>query len=104
MSINIEGESNEAICTASLTLIAAVLAGGGVHAAIYHYTDHWDYIRKPALGAGEFDARLQADAATCDAMVGAQHGAPTPGLRSMVWLAPSHLILPVVPICRNQHP
>jgi hypothetical protein len=67
---------------APLALLAAVLAGGPAHAAAYHYTDHWDYIGKPALGAAEFDARLQADAATCDSMVGAQHGAPTPAHRS----------------------
>jgi hypothetical protein len=66
---------------ASLALLAEVVAGGAAHAATYHYTDHWDYIRKPALGAAEFDARLQADAATCDTMVGAQHGTPTPGYR-----------------------
>ena len=62
---------------APLALLAAALAGGSVHAATYHYTDHWDYIAKPALGAAEFDDHLHADAATCDSMVGAAHGAPT---------------------------
>jgi hypothetical protein len=61
---------------APLAMLAA-LAGGSAHAATYHYTDHWDYIGKPALGAAEFDDRLQADAATC-----AQRGAPTAGYRS----------------------
>ena len=64
-----------------VALLAAALTGGA-HAATYHYTDHWDYIARPALGAAEFDARLQADAASCDAMVGAQHGSPTPSYRS----------------------
>ena len=68
--------------TAPLVLLAAILAGGAVHAATYHYTDHWDYIRKPALGEAEFDARLQTDAATCDSMIGAQHGMPTSAYRS----------------------
>ena len=67
---------------APLALLAAALAGASAHAATYHYTDHWDYIAKPALGAAEFDDRLQADAATCDSIVGAQHGAPTAGYRS----------------------
>ena len=67
---------------APLALLAAALAGGSVHAATYHYTDHWDYIAKPALGAAEFDDHLHADAATCDSMVGAAHGAPTAGYRS----------------------
>jgi len=66
---------------ASLALLGASLAGGAAHAATYHYTDHWDYVRKPALGAAEFDARLQVDAANCDAAVGIQHGAPTSGYR-----------------------
>jgi hypothetical protein len=65
----------------SLALLAAICAGGATRAATYHYTDHWDYIRKPSLGA-EFDARLQADAASCDSMVGAQRGAPTSSYRS----------------------
>jgi hypothetical protein len=65
----------------SLALLAAVFAGGAAQAATYHYTDHWDYIRRPALGAAEFDARLQSDAATCDAEAGSQHGAPTPAYR-----------------------
>ncbi len=67
---------------ASLVLLAGLLASGAAHAATYHYTDHWDYVRKPALSDAEFDGRLQADAASCDAMVGAQHGAPTAGYRS----------------------
>jgi hypothetical protein len=67
---------------ASLALLAEVLAGGAAHAATYHDIDHWDYIRKPALNAAEFDARPQADAASCDTMIGAQHGAPTPLYRS----------------------
>jgi hypothetical protein len=68
--------------TASLALLVAVLAGGAAQAAAYHYTDHWDYVGRPALADAEFDARLQADAASCDSMIGAQHGAPTPGYRS----------------------
>jgi hypothetical protein len=58
-----------------------LLAGGAAHAATYHYTDHWDYIGRPRLAAAEFDARLQADAASCDAMVGAQQGSPTASYR-----------------------
>ena len=67
---------------ASLALLAAALAGDAAHAATYHYTDHWGYVGSPALSDAEFDDRLQADAASCDAMVGAQHGAPTSGYRS----------------------
>jgi hypothetical protein len=67
---------------APLALLAAIIAGGAAHATAYHYTDHWDYIGKPALGAAEFDARLQDDAATCDSMVGAQRGSPTAAYRS----------------------
>jgi hypothetical protein len=33
---------------APLALLAAALAGGSAHAATYHYTDHWDYVAKPA--------------------------------------------------------
>jgi len=72
---------------APLALLAAALAGGSVHAATYHYTDHWDYVARPALSAAEFDDRLQADAATCDSMVGAAHGAPNAGYRLLCALA-----------------
>jgi hypothetical protein len=67
---------------APLALLAAVLAGGAAHAAAYHYTDHWDYIATPALGDAEVDDRVQADAATCDGVVGAQRGSPTAAYRS----------------------
>jgi hypothetical protein len=63
-------------------LFAALLAGGAANAATYHYTDHWADIHRPALGAAEFDARLQADAATCDGMVGPARGVPTAAYRS----------------------
>jgi hypothetical protein len=58
------------------------LACGAANAASYHYTDHWDYIRKPALSDAEFDAQLQADASTCDSMVGPASGMPTRAYRS----------------------
>jgi len=70
------------LAIAPLALLAAALAGGAAHAASYHYTDHWDYIAKRGLGAAEADDRLQADAATCDSMVGAQQGSPTATYRS----------------------
>ena len=63
-------------------LLAAVLIGGAANAASYHYTDHWDYIRKPALSDAEFDAQLQADASACDRMVGPASGMPTRAYRS----------------------
>ena len=63
-------------------LLTALLLSGATHAATYDYTDHWADMRKPALGAAEFDAQLQSDAAACDGMVGAQHGAPTAGYRN----------------------
>jgi hypothetical protein len=70
------------LATTSLVLLAAVFAGTAAHATAYHYTDHWDYVRKPALSAAEFDARLQGDAASCDSMAGAQRGMPTRAYRS----------------------
>jgi hypothetical protein len=42
----------------AIALLAAALAGGSAHAATYDYTDHWDYVARPALGAAEFDDRL----------------------------------------------
>jgi hypothetical protein len=66
----------------SIALLTAVLVSGAANATTYHYTDHWADIHKPALSDAEFDARLQADASTCDSMVGAQRGAPTPAYRS----------------------
>jgi hypothetical protein len=42
----------------NVALFAALLVGGAADAATYHYTDHWDYIRKPALSDAEFDAQL----------------------------------------------
>ena len=63
-------------------LLSALLVGGSANAATYNYTDHWDYVRKPALGDAEFDAQLQADAATCDSMVGPARGMPTRAYRS----------------------
>ena len=48
---------------APLALLAAALAGGSVHAASYHYTDHWDYVAKPALGATSHAALVQLRAA-----------------------------------------
>ena len=77
---------------APLALLAAALAGGSVHATSYNYTDHWDYIAKPALRAAKFDDRLQADAATCDSTVGAAHGAPNAGYRGCM---PAWLEIPV---------
>lgn len=65
----------------SAALLATLLGCGAANAAAYHYTDHWDYIRKPALSDEETDARLQADAGTCDSMVGAQAGMPTASYR-----------------------
>jgi hypothetical protein len=65
----------------NITLIAALLVGGAAQAAAYHYTDHWDYIRKPALSDAEFDSQLQADASTCDSMVSPARGMPTPAYR-----------------------
>ena len=62
-------------------LLTALLVGGAANAATYNYTDHWDYIRRPALSATEFDAQLQSDASTCDSMVGPAHGTPTPAYR-----------------------
>jgi hypothetical protein len=70
------------LAVAHLVLLAALVASPAANAATYHYTDHWADIHKPALSDDEFDARLQADAATCDSTVGAQHGRPTPGYRS----------------------
>jgi hypothetical protein len=68
--------------TGSVALLAALLVGGAANAASYNYTDHWDYIRKPALSAAESDTQLQADAGGCNGMVGEQHGMPTPDYRS----------------------
>jgi hypothetical protein len=65
----------------NVALFAALLVGGAADAATYHYTDHWDYIRKPALSDAEFDTQLQADASTCDGTVGAAQGMPTPAYR-----------------------
>lgn len=65
----------------NVALLAALFIGGAANAATYHYTDHWDYIRKPALSDAEFDAQLQTDASTCDSMVGPAHGMPTPAYR-----------------------
>jgi hypothetical protein len=55
-----------------LALLAAAVTSGAAAAATYHYTDHWDYIGRPALDDTEFDIRLQADAASCDDTAGAQ--------------------------------
>ena len=66
----------------SIALFTTLLACAAASAATYHYTDHWDYVRKPALGDAEFDAQLQADAATCDSMVGPARGMPTRAYRS----------------------
>jgi hypothetical protein len=65
----------------NVALLAALLISGAANAATYHYTDHWDYIRKPALSDAEFDSQLQADASTCDGMVGPASGMPTPAYR-----------------------
>ncbi len=65
----------------NVALLAALFIGGAANAATYHYTDHWDYIRKPALSDAEFDAQLQADASTCDGMVGPARGMPTTAYR-----------------------
>jgi hypothetical protein len=82
MSIDNVERAMKLFSLASLALLAGLSAGGAAHAASYHYTDHWDYVRKPALSAAEFDGRLQADAASCDAVVGPAHGTPTAGYRS----------------------
>jgi hypothetical protein len=66
----------------NVALLAALFIGGAANAASYHYTDHWDYIRKPALSDAEFDSQLQADASTCDSMVGPASGMPTRAYRS----------------------
>jgi hypothetical protein len=63
-------------------LLTALLVGGAANAATYNYTDHWDYIRKHALSAAETDTQVQADAESCNGMVGAQHGMPTAAYRS----------------------
>jgi hypothetical protein len=63
-------------------LHAALLIGGAANAATYHYTDHWDYIRKLALSDAEFDSRLQADASACDGMVGPASGMPSRAYRN----------------------
>jgi hypothetical protein len=65
-----------------LALLAAALTCGAAAATTYHYTDHWDYIGRPALDDAEVDARVQADAATCDAAAGAQQGMPTTSYRA----------------------
>jgi hypothetical protein len=82
MSIDDMESAMKLLPPASLALLAGIFAGGAARAATYHYTDHWDYVRKPALSAAEFDDRLQSDAASCDAMVGPAHGAPSAGYRS----------------------
>jgi hypothetical protein len=65
----------------NVALFATLLVSGAADAATYHYTDHWDYIRKPALSDAKFDAQLQADASTCDGIVGPASGMPTPAYR-----------------------
>ena len=70
------------IAITHLVLLAGLLAGSAAKAATYHYTDHWDYVRKPALADVEFDSRLQADASACDSMVGPASGMPTRAYRS----------------------
>jgi hypothetical protein len=70
------------LAVGNAVLLTALLVGGAASAATYNYTDHWDYIRKPALSAAETDTQVQADAESCNSMVGAQHGMPTAAYRS----------------------
>jgi len=65
-----------------IALVAALLASSAACAANYEYTEHYDYVRKPALADSVFDSQLQADTATCDSTVGVQNGAPSRGYRS----------------------
>jgi hypothetical protein len=69
------------VAIGNAALVAALLIGGAANAASYHYTDHWDYIRKPALSDAQFDSQLQADASACDSMVGPASGMPTRAYR-----------------------
>jgi hypothetical protein len=67
---------------AHVAAIAALLVSTAASATTYDYTEHYDYVGKPALPDAASDNRLQADTASCDGTVGVQHAAPSAAYRA----------------------
>jgi hypothetical protein len=65
-----------------VAVLAALIISTAANAATYDYTEHYTYIRKPALSDAEIDSQLQAVTVACDNAVGVQHGAPSASYRS----------------------
>ena len=63
-------------------VVAALIVSTAANAASYEYTEHYSYVRKPALSNAEFDAQLHADTVACDNAVGVQDAAPSAAYRS----------------------
>jgi hypothetical protein len=65
-----------------VAVLAALIVSTAANAATYDYTEHYTYIRKPALRDAEIDSQLQMVTVACDNAVGVQHGAPSASYRS----------------------
>ncbi len=59
-----------------LAVLAALVVSTAAHAASYDYTEHYTYVRKPALANVQIDPQLQADTDTCNNTIGTHLGAP----------------------------
>ena len=64
-----------------VAVLAALIVSTAANAASYNYTEHYNYIGKPALSDAQVDSQVQVATVACDNAVGEQHGAPTASYR-----------------------
>jgi hypothetical protein len=64
-----------------VAVLAALIVSTAAHAANYDYTEHYNYIGKPALSDAQVDSQVQVATVACDNAVGVQNGAPSASYR-----------------------